>query len=531
MQKILRIEETDSLIVALRDLHAGETVEWKGQSFRLVTDVRAKHKFAAEDVPAGGLVSLYGTAVGKAVAPIRKGEAVTRDNIRHYAAPVSVEDSSAYVWNPPDVSAYADRRFMGVVRSDGRVGTANYWLVLPLVFCQNRNASRLADALNEALGYANSGLKEFARGMTGDATGPAGRDRPFPYLDGVRAITVDSGCGGAALDCETLCEVLAAYADHPNVAGVTVFSLGCEKSQISVFKEALARRNPGFDKPCLTYRQQDWDDEEKMMKDALRQTYDHLSGANQCRRVPVPLSRLKIGVKCGGSDGFSGISANPAMGVVSDILIALGGASALAEFPELCGAEGTILARCDSPDKRRRFLDLMQRYEDVARFFGTTIADNPSWGNIEDGLITDAIKSTGAAKKGGNAPVAAVLDYAEPMAESGLSLVCTPGNDVIAVTGQVAAGATLVIFSTGLGTPTGNPIVPVLKVATNTAVARRLKDMIDFDCGPIIDGAPMEEVASALFETMIDVASGSRKVKADGLEQYDFMLWKRSLDL
>jgi altronate hydrolase len=531
VQKILRIEASDNLIVALKDLSAGETVRWGDDGFTLVTDVRAKHKFAAENVPEGGEVTLYGTVVGVATRPIVRGAAVGTDDIRHATAPVDLTDTAPRAWTPPDVARHRDRTFMGVVRDDGRVGTANHWLVLPLVFCENRNAAKLAATLGRVLGYADAGFDDFARGLVGgDAAAPT-RPRPFPNVDGIRALSVDSGCGGAASDCRTLCDVLAAYADHPNVAGITVFSLGCEKSQIDEFRAALDRRNPAFSKPALYYRQQDWDSEEKMMRRALEETHAALAVADRAVRRPVPLSKLKIGVKCGGSDGFSGISANPAMGIVSDWVVALGGGSVLAEFPELCGAEGEILARCDTLDKKTRFLELMRRYETVAEFFGTTIADNPSFGNIQDGLITDAIKSCGAAKKGGTAPVAAVLDYAEPMPDAGLSLACTPGNDVLAVSGQVAAGANLVIFSTGLGTPTGNPIVPVVKISTNSAIAHRLADMIDFDCGPVIDGEPLERVAADLFETVIAVAGGERRVKADRLEQYDFMLWKRSLDL
>lgn len=531
MQKILRIEESDNLIVALQDLHAGETVSWHGTPFVLKTDVHAKHKFATEDVAEGGLVSMYGTTVGVAIRPIARGEAVTTDNIKHRAAPVSLEGGTAWNWQPPALDVWRGRTFEGIVRADGRVATANYWLILPLVFCENRNVARLADALGRALGQTDDSLSDLAIGLAHGAAAAARRASPFPNIDGVRPITVTSGCGGATSDCMAMCEILAAYADHPNVAGITVFSLGCEKSQIASFQEALKRRNPGFAKPALYYRQQDWDSETGMMRDALEKTWALLPAANACKREPLPLSRLKIGVKCGGSDGFSGISANPTMGVVSDIVVGLGGGSVLAEFPELCGAEGNIVARCDSVEKKRRFLDLMQKYEKTANFFGTSISDNPSWGNIQDGLITDAIKSTGAAKKGGNAPVAAVMDYGEPMPDAGLSLSCTPGNDVLAVTGQVAAGANVVIFSTGLGTPTGNPIVPVLKISTNSEIAKRLASMIDFDCGPVIGGVPLEEVAAGLLEKVIATASGTYKVAADRLGQYDFMFWKRTLDL
>ena len=298
-----------------------------------------------------------------------------------------------------------------------------------------------------------------------------------------------------------------------------------------MFKESLFARNPNFDKPTLYFRQQEWNSEEQMMQTALKQTYESMKAVKPQSRVDVPLSYLKLGVKCGASDGFSGISGNPAMGLVSDWLVTLGGASGLAEFPELCGAEGDMVKRCIAFDDKKKFLELMERYEKTANFFSTTIADNPSPGNIADGLITDAIKSTGAAKKGGTSPISAVCDYAEPMPNSGLSLVCTPGNDVDAVTGLVAAGCNVVIFSTGLGTPTGNPIVPVLKISTNSAIAERLSDMIDYDCGPIIEGVPLPTISEGLFERVIETASGDYKVKADRLEQYDFLLWKRSLDL
>ncbi|WP_273804957.1 UxaA family hydrolase [Providencia rettgeri] len=531
MQKILRIDESDNLIVALKDLQAGEVYHWGNEEIALVTDVKAKHKFALEAVAADGVVSMYGTAVGKATQPIAKGEVITVDNIRHYAAPVSLENDSPYEWKSPDVSAYENRTFQGYVRDDGRVGTANYWLIFPLVFCENRNVTKLTDALNDALGYTNNSLKSFALDLTAGTQVPAAKPKLFPHIEGVRCITVTSGCGGATSDSKTMCDVLAAYADHPNVIGITVFSLGCEKAQRKMFKESLAARNPNFDKPALYFRQQEWNSEEEMMQTALRQTYECMKEVKPQPRVDVPLSHLKLGVKCGASDGFSGISGNPAMGLVSDWLVTLGGASGLAEFPELCGAEGDMVKRCVSFDDKKKFLELMERYEKTANFFNTTIADNPSPGNIADGLITDAIKSTGAAKKGGTSPISAVCDYAEPMPESGLSLVCTPGNDVDAVTGLVAAGCNVVVFSTGLGTPTGNPIVPVLKISTNSAIAERLSDMIDYDCGPIIDGVPLPTISQGLFERVIETASGDYQVKADRLEQFDFLLWKRSLDL
>jgi len=310
-----------------------------------------------------------------------------------------------------------------------------------------------------------------------------------------------------------------------------VFSLGCQNAQIAMFKDALAKQNPNFDKPVLIYEQQQWDSEEKMMKAVLQDTLSHLKEANKVRRQPVPLSHLKIGVKCGGSDGFSGISANPAMGYVSDMVVALGGSSILAEFPELCGVEANLIERCVEDEDKRRFLSMMRDFEARALAVGTHFADNPSPGNIRDGLITDAMKSAGAAKKGGTSPIVSVLDYGEQTGKPGLSLLCTPGGDVESVTGIVASGANVVLFSTGLGTPTGNPIVPVLKISSNSRVAAKLNDLIDYDCGPIIEGEPLPQVARGLFDMVVDTAGGKYKCKADRLQQYDFIFWKRDISL
>lgn len=534
MQKTLIIHPDDNLVVALKDLYTGEIVGWQNGCVSLVTAVKAKHKFTRELIPTGGIVTLYGVPVGKAIRPIQKGEAVTVDNIIHYATAARLDDEgAAYRWFEPDISAWRERSFKGIVRADGRVGTANFWLIIPLVFCENRNAQKLREALEKPLGYTQLRFDALTRSLLGKPLlQPApSESRPFPNVDGIRALTVNSGCGGTAGDARMLCRVLAAYADHPNVAGITVFGLGCEKAQASLFEQELNARNPNFDKPYLFYRQQDWSSEGEMMEQAIRDTFEALKTADQVRRQAVPLSKLKVGLKCGGSDGFSGISANPSMGLVSDKIVALGGASGLAEFPELCGVEGDLVARCSTRQNKERFVALMAAYEERARLDGTSIADNPSPGNIRDGLITDAIKSAGAAQKSGTAPIAAVLDYGEPMPDSGLSLVCTPGNDLEAVTGLVAAGANLIIFSTGLGTPTGNAIVPVLKISTNSQTARKLCDMIDFDCGPVIDGTPLAVIGDQLFERVIAAASRDYTVKADRLEQYDFLFWKRELSL
>lgn len=535
VQKILLIHPNDNLIVALKDLAKGEMVKWQDSEYTLIDMIPTKHKFTTCDLNIGDIVYLYGVPVGKATQPIKKGGLITTENLKHYAAEVELNSSEPYQWSPPDVHPWENRSFQGYARKDGRIGTANYWLIIPLVFCQNRNVQKMQEALALSLGYSSDIYRDFTKNLLNeqDSSAPHAQNsnRPFKNIDGIRAITVNGGCGGTSYDAESLCRILAAYADHPNVGGITVFSLGCEKAQKTLFDKALKERNPEFDKPYLFYRQQDWNSENALMKEAIRETLTLLPQINQIERTEVPLSKLKIGVKCGGSDGFSGISANPAMGIVSDIIVTLGGGSVLAEFPELCGAEGDIIKRCIHLEDKQRFIDLMDQYERIANQDGTSISDNPSPGNIKDGLITDAIKSTGASKKAGSAPISHVDDYGKPMLDSGLSLTCTSGNDLEAVTGQVAAGANLVIFSTGLGTPTGNPIVPVLKIATNTYVAEKMSDIIDFDCGPVIDGEPLENVAHKLLDRVVEAASGTYQVKADRLEQYDFLFWKRKTSL
>jgi altronate hydrolase len=241
---------------------------------------------------------------------------------------------------------------------------------------------------------------------------------------------------------------------------------------------------------------------------------------------------LCIGVKCGGSDGFSGISANPAVGYAADLLVALGGKVLLAEFPELCGAEQDIINRCTHQDVAGKFIYLMQSYNSLAKLVGSGFHMNPSPGNIRDGLITDAMKSAGAVKKGGTSPVVDVLDYTESVRKPGLSLVCTPGNDVESTTGKTASGATLILFTTGLGTPTGNPVCPVIKVSSNSNLAKRMSDIIDIDAGPVITGElTIQEMGTRIFEYCIKVASGEIIPKTVQLRQDDFIPWKKGVSL
>jgi altronate hydrolase len=493
---------------------------------------------------------MYGVRVGKAKQKIKRGEQITTFNLKHEAEEFSVKDRvPKNDWQAPDVSKWKNRTFLGYHRSDGQVGTANYWLVIPLVFCENRNVLKLKEAFDKSLGYAfpdiylkqvqdlvklqeSGNFEEFYNYSPSQPSVTTDNQRIFSNIDGIKFLTHEMGCGGANSDSERLAALFAAYANNANVAGITVLSLGCQKTQLSDLMEAIKSRNPSFDKTLLYYDQQTFGTEFEMLSAAIKETFKELIQVNKLTRKPAPLSKLNIGLKCGGSDGFSGISANPVLGHLSNFVVALGGRTYLAEFPELCGVEQELINRCVSEEKAQKFETLMRSYADLAKSLGESFDMNPSFGNIKDGLITDAIKSAGAAKKGGTAPIVDVLDYTETAKAAGLNLVCTPGNDVLATTGKTAAGATIILFTTGLGTPTGNPICPVVKVSTNTKLANKMPDIIDFDCGAIIEGEKtIKQTAEELIEYCIDLASGKFQTKAQILGQDDFIPWQKGINL
>jgi altronate hydrolase len=541
---VLKVHPGDNVLVALQDLAKGDSVRYNGNEYVLRDNIPAKHKFFTSDMHAGDKIIMYGVLVGKTQFDVPQGGLMTTENTKHAADPFTYRPYH-YAWQAPDVSKFKDRTFNGYHRKDGRVGTANYWLFIPTVFCENRNLDVIREALHNELGYAVTDkykqyshhlLEAYREGkdISAVSLSPALAmpDRPFKNIDGIKFLNHQGGCGGTRQDAAILGKLLAAYADHPNVAGVTVLSLGCQNLQVKQFLEYLKERNPDFDKPLYIFEQQQSQSEEQLITEAIRQTFLGLIEANKLERKPASLDKLVIGVKCGGSDGFSGISANPAVGYCSDLVVALGGKVLLAEFPELCGAEQNLIDRTKQEEAAKKFIHLMTAYSDAAQQVGSGFHMNPSPGNIKDGLITDAIKSTGAAKKGGTSPVEDVLDYTEPAVKPGLNLVCTPGNDVEATTGKAASGATLILFTTGLGTPTGNPVCPTIKVATNSKLAGRMKDIIDIDTGPIIEGEKtIEQMGEEILEYCIKAAGGEVVPKAVLLNQDDFIPWKRGVSL
>lgn len=547
--KVLKVHSNDNIIAALQDLAEGDQVTYEGRTYQLLEDIPAKHKFNTDDLPEGAPVYMYGVLIGKATRPIPKGSRISRENVTHSASDFKVGQQKNS-WTPPDISRFKDRTFMGYHRANGKVGTRNYWIVFPLVFCENRNIKVIREAMLEQLGYVTDKhfrvdtqqlVQLYQNGadtttlLEADIIRDAAAiqdNRLFPNVDGIQFLLHDGGCGGIRQDSEALCHLLAGYFTHPNVAGATVLSLGCQNAQFEILEKAIQQREPNCKKPLVILEQQQSKSERDFIAQAVKRTFAGLIEVNKLKRQPAPLSKLCLGLECGGSDGFSGISANPALGYTSDLLVALGGTAILSEFPELNGVEQELINRCVDDKIAKKFAHIMQTYSKRAVEVGSGFDMNPSPGNIKDGLITDAMKSAGAAKKGGTSPVTDVLDYTEPANKPGLNLLCTPGNDVESTTGLAGSGANLIVFTTGLGTPTGNPVAPTVKMSSNTILSNRMPDLIDVDAGTIITGEDtIESKGEALLEYLIDVASGVKTPHAERLRQDDFIPWKRGISL
>lgn len=416
MQTFLQIEKQDNLIVALQTLAPGMTVKVAGKSIEIRQEIPEKHKFSLTDLVVGDTAVMYGVIVGRAKQPIGQGELVTTENLEHATTSLA-ESGTEFHWNGPQPYTGSPTEFMGYRRPDGRVGTANYWIFVPLVFCSNQELNELKKVLPPALGYTGtSRYQRYTENLveqikkTGAASEPVisldsfhQQPQPlFPNVDGLRFLTHHMGCGTTPDDAEALCTLLANYITHPNTAGATVISLGCQKAEMAYLKNEIRKKDPGETRPVFYYDRQSWNEPTDMLEAIIRQTLTSLQQANNIVREPVPVSELVIGVECGGSDGFSGISANPVIGRAMDHLIAKGGSTILAEFPELCGVENELVSRCVRPEIGARFLQLMKSYRAKVQAIGFDFDQNPSPGNIRDGLITDAMKSAGAAKKGGH---------------------------------------------------------------------------------------------------------------------------------
>ena len=485
MMHALRIHPTDDVAVAVEAVKKGEAV--LGVTAR--EDIPAGHKLALRPIQAGETVLKYGMPIGHATRPIAAGEWVHAHNLA-----TSLSGELTYRYDPSPITALApiDGQFMGYLRADGRVGVRNELWIIPTVGCVNGAAQKLAERAKTELGVPACALTH-------------------PY-----------GCSQLGEDYANTQKLLCALVGHPNAGGVLVLGLGCENNHLGVFREALGEVDP---ERVRFLNAQDIPDEVEAGMTVLRELAEIM-----CRdeRTPQPLDKLVLGLKCGGSDGYSGLTANPLLGALCDGVCAAGGSALLTEVPEMFGAETLLMARCVN---ERVFEDTVNLINGFKRYFeahGQPVYENPSPGNKAGGITTLEEKSLGCTQKGGVGPVCDVLAYAQVHRTRGLSLVYGPGNDICACTALAAAGAQLILFTTGRGTPLGSP-VPVLKVATNHALAAKKQGWIDFDAESVLE-EPMTQVAQCLLRLTLETASG-RETRSERKGYRDLAIFKDGVTL
>ena len=467
--KTIRITASDNVAVALEALKAGET----HQGVTLAEDIPAGHKFALVDIPEGGNIVKYAFPIGHATQPIPAGHWVHTHNVK-----TNLSGLLEYTYHPHPCAVAKDREatFEGYVREDGRVGIRNEVWIVNTVGCVNGTAKTLERLAQDAFG-----------------------DR----VDGIHCFVHPYGCSQLGEDHHNTQKLLASMVRHPNAGAVLVLSLGCENNNVNEFKKVLGDVNPDRVKFLIT---QDVEDE----IEAGMKLLDQLTAyAAQFRRQTVPASELIIGLKCGGSDGLSGITANPLLGSASDLLARHGGTTLLTEVPEMFGAETILMDRCKDEATFNKAVSLINDFKEYFIRHGQEVYENPSPGNKAGGITTLEDKSLGCTQKGGTAEVRGVLKYCEPVTEKGLNLVQGPGNDLCAITALMASGAQMVLFTTGRGTPVGAP-VPTVKVSTNTPLYEKKHAWIDFNAGVLAQGASMEETTEEFFKKLLSIASGER---------------------
>ena len=491
---VVKNETRNGLVVALPD----------GDYVTVKATVSPGHRFATHDIPVGEFVRQYGQPIGTSLG-IESGEWITHDNMTD-DVPV-VRDLPEHIENPaPNYFTKSEvATFMGFRRPDGRVGTRNFVLIVPTSMCASHEAMQI------------SMISEFVH---------YNREK-YPNVDGVVAIPHNKGCGcqdGSTLD--VMMRTLSNYADHPNVGGVILMDLGCEKTNLTYVEKYLTNRERPIEKPLVKIGIQDVGGTQAAIDLGLKQVAEMLPEVNQCVREEFPVSELVLGVKCGSSDGFSGISANPSLGYCSDLLVRSGGTVLLTEVPEFCGAEHVLANRAKDAATGRRIFDMVDWYKDYASKFGGVLGQNPSTGNKAGGLLNITIKSLGAISKAGTTRIEDCVEYAEVPRGRGINLMQGPGYDQESTPGLVAAGATIVVFTTGNGTTIGNAIAPVVKLASNNRVFEKMSQDLDISAGNVIEGTEsIAEVGTRLFDHLRKVASGDIQAKAEILKHREFQFW------
>ncbi len=498
--RTVRLHPEDQVVVAKRRIPAGTALPEEGCIVR--EEIPAAHKVATRPIAAGEPIRKYGQIIGFAARPIEPGEHVHTHNVelrefqRDYAFGADLRPPVALAEDLP-------RSFLGFVRANGRVGTRNYLGVISTVNC-------------------SASVCHFVRERF-----PADLLELHPHVDGIVAITHGSGCGmaGSGEAFQVLARTLAGFVGHPNFAGVLLIGLGCEVAQVELLREQLALE-PGPLFRTLTL--QESGGTRRTVDRALGMLREMLPHADAARREEVAASELVVGLQCGGSDGYSGITANPALGHAADLLVAAGGTAILSETPEIYGAEHLLTRRAVSREVGEKLVARIRWWEDYVRRNGGVMDNNPSPGNKAGGLTTILEKSLGAAAKGGTSNLTDVLLYAEPVKTRGLVFMDSPGYDPCSVTGQVASGANIIAFTTGRGSCFGFKPVPSLKIATNSAMYARMIEDMDLDAGTILEGgAHIEEVGRRIYELLLEVASGRRtKSEALGVGDHEFVPWQ-----
>ncbi|HXQ73324.1 MAG TPA: UxaA family hydrolase [Pyrinomonadaceae bacterium] len=461
------------------------------------------HRFATKDIPAGEFVLQFGQPIGTSLG-INQGEQITHDNMTD-EVPIVRELPEDLHTPPPDYFPLDQRAtFMGYRRPDGRVGTRNFVLIVPTSMCASHEALQI------------STIAEF---MLYDRL-------KYPNVDGVVAIPHNKGCGcqeGSTID--VMLRTLSNYADHPNVGGVVLIDLGCEKTNLAQVEKYLLKRERAFAKPVAKIGIQEVGGTQAAIQRGLKEVEQMLPLVNETVREEYPVSELVLGVKCGGSDGFSGISANPSLGRAADLLVRSGGTVLITEVPEFCGAEHLLASRAKDVETGRAIYRMVDWYKEYASKFGAVLNNNPSPGNVAGGLLNITIKSLGAIAKAGTTRVEGTIEYAETPKARGLNLMQGPGYDQESTPGLVAAGATVVVFTTGRGTTIGNAITPVIKLASNTPVFERMSNDLDLSAGGVIDGTEtIDDVGQRVFEHIVAVANGL-EAKAETHKHREFQFW------
>lgn len=486
----LRIHPLDTVAVALRDLKAGETA----LGVPLVSNIPRGHKFALRPIAEGEHVMKYAYPIGHALRAVAAGEHVHTHNIK-----TNLTGTLEYTYQPrlPETVIQPAQTFEGYVREDGRVGIRNEIWIINTVGCVNRTAERIAQIANQKHAHQVDGIYAFAH--------------PF-------------GCSQLGDDHRNTQKILAALAKHPNAAGVLVLGLGCENNHIASFKEVLGEVDPRRIRFLST---QEVEDELEAALGLIAELADYAAGQ---KRRTVGAGKLIVGLKCGGSDGFSGITANPLLGAFSDRLIAQGGTTLLTEVPEMFGAETILMQRCENQQVFERAVSMINGFKQYFQRYQQPVYENPSPGNKEGGISTLEDKSLGCTQKGGTARVTDVLDYAQAAVKPGLNLVYGPGNDAVAVTALAAAGAQLLLFTTGRGNPLGGP-VPTIKVSSNSELAARKPNWIDFDAGVLLHGTTMDQAASDLMKYALALASGQTMANNEKYGYREISIFKDGVTL